>query len=122
MTEVCVARRGQATTVYKIKVWCPQWAWCIDIEEVALAANISKLALCALEFLAIWAHGENVKPSVQLSVNEGLVISALSTVGRTFCTDILNVAWSLSRRSLCQKRAPTPDTYLVMVYAYSSIG
>jgi hypothetical protein len=70
----------------KIKVWCPQWAWCIDIAEVAFAANISKLVLCALEFLARWiAHGENVKPPIQLSVNEGLVISPLSIVEVPAC-------------------------------------
>ena len=102
---------------------CPQWALCIDIAEAAFEANNSKLALFALEFLAKWiARGENVKPPVQLSVNEGLVISALSAAGRTFSTDLLNAAWSLLRKSLRQKRAPTPETYLAKIYAHSSIG
>ncbi|XP_062187451.1 pentatricopeptide repeat-containing protein At1g26460, mitochondrial-like [Phragmites australis] len=110
-------------TTDKNKVLCPQWAWCIDIAEAAFEANNSKLALFALEFLARWiARGENVKPSVQLSVNEGLVISALSAAGRTYNTDLLNAAWSLLRKSLRQKRAPTPETYLAKIYAHSSIG
>lgn len=110
-------------TTDKNKVLCPQWAWCIDIAEAAFEANNSKLALFALEFLARWiARGENVQPPVQLSVNEGLVISALSAAGRTFSTDLLNAAWSLLRKSLRQKRAPTPETYLAKIYAHSSIG
>jgi len=110
-------------TTDKNKVLCPQWALCIDIAEAAFEANNSKLALFALEFLAKWiARGENVKPPVQLSVNEGLVISALSAAGRTFSTDLLNAAWSLLRKSLRQKRAPTPETYLAKIYAHSSIG
>ncbi|CAN6199693.1 unnamed protein product [Urochloa humidicola] len=108
-------------TTDKNKVLCPQWAWCIDIAEAAFEANNSKLALFALEFLARWiVRGENAK--VQLSVNEGLVISALSAAGRTYSTDLLNAAWSLLKKSLRQKRAPTPEAYLAKIYAHSSIG
>ncbi|NP_001337101.1 pentatricopeptide repeat-containing protein At1g26460, mitochondrial isoform X1 [Zea mays] len=110
-------------TTDKNKVLCPEWTWCIDIADAAFEANNSKLALFALEYLARWiARGENVKPPVQLSVNEGLVISALSAAGRTYNTDLLNAAWSLLRKSLRQKRAPTPETYLAKIYAHSSIG
>ncbi|KAJ1291744.1 hypothetical protein BS78_02G339700 [Paspalum vaginatum] len=110
-------------TTDKNKVLCPQWSWCVDIAEAAFEANNSKLALFALEFLAKWIiRGESVKPPVQLSVNEGLVISALSAVGRAYSTDLLNAAWSLLRKSLRQKRAPTPETYLAKIYAHSSIG
>ncbi|CAN6184297.1 unnamed protein product [Urochloa humidicola] len=108
-------------TTDKNKVLCPQWAWCIDIAEAAFEANNSKLALFALEFLARWiVRGENAK--VQLSVNEGLVISALSAAGRTYSTDLLNAAWSLLKKSLRQKRAPTPEAYLAKIYAHSKIG
>jgi hypothetical protein len=108
-------------TTDKNKVLCPQWAWCIDIAEAAFDANNSKLALFALEFLARWiVRGENAK--IQLSVNEGLVISALSAAGRTYSTDLLNAAWSLLKKSLRQKRAPSPETYLAKIYAHSSIG
>ncbi|KAL6856236.1 hypothetical protein ACP4OV_019038 [Aristida adscensionis] len=110
-------------TTDKNKVLCPQWSWCIEIAEAAFEANNSKLALFALEFLARWiVRGENLKPPVQLSVNEGLVISALSAAGRSYSTDLLNAAWSLLRKSLRQKRAPTPETYLAKIYAHSSIG
>jgi hypothetical protein len=96
---------------------------CIDIAEAAFEANNSKLALFALEFLARWiVRGESAKPPVQLSVNEGLIISALGAVGRTFSMNLLNAAWSLSKKSLRQKRAPTPEAYLAKIYAHSSIG
>jgi hypothetical protein len=57
----------------KIKVWCPQWARCISIAGAAFAANISKLFLCALEFLARWiAHG--------IGAGAGLVTDGLGAV------------------------------------------
>ncbi|KAL5197032.1 hypothetical protein ABZP36_000544 [Zizania latifolia] len=106
----------------KNKVLCPQWSWCTEIAEAAFEANNSKLALFALEFLARWiACSEHVTP-LHLSVDEGLLISALSTAGRTYSTDLLNAAWSILRKSLCQKRAPTPEAYIAKIYAHSSIG
>ncbi|KAG8079860.1 hypothetical protein GUJ93_ZPchr0007g3048 [Zizania palustris] len=107
----------------KNKVLCPQWSWCTEIAEAAFEANNSKLALFALEFLARWiARSEQVTPPLHLSVHEGLVLSALSAAGRTYSTDLLNAAWSILRKSLRQKRAPTPETYLAKIYAHSSIG
>ncbi|TVU38102.1 hypothetical protein EJB05_11456 [Eragrostis curvula] len=120
-TLASVIEKCKATD--KNKVLCPQWAMCLDISEAAFEANNSKLAHFSLEFLARWiARGETAKPPIQLSVNEGLVISALSAAGRTYSTDLLNAAWSLLRKSLRQKRAPTPEAYLAKIYAHSSIG
>ncbi|XP_048555585.1 pentatricopeptide repeat-containing protein At1g26460, mitochondrial [Triticum urartu] len=107
----------------KNKLLCPQWAWCIDIAEAAFEANNSKLAMFGLEFLARWiAHGEGSKPPIHRSVDEGLVLSAFSAAGRTCSSDLLNAAWSILRKSLRQKRAPMPETYLAKIYAHSSIG
>uniref|UniRef100_A0ACD5YZT0 Uncharacterized protein n=2 Tax=Avena sativa TaxID=4498 RepID=A0ACD5YZT0_AVESA len=129
---VCV-RSGRLDTLASIiekckgtdknKVLCPQWTWCVDIAEAAFEANNSKLAMFGLEFLARWmARGERATPPVHLSVDEGLVLSALSAAGRTCSTDLLNAAWSILRKSLRQKRAPLPETYLAKIYAHSSIG
>ncbi|KAK1679061.1 hypothetical protein QYE76_039909 [Lolium multiflorum] len=107
----------------KNKILCPQWAWCVDIAEAAFEANNSKLAMFGLEFLARWmARGERATPPDHLSVDEGLVLSALCAAGRTCSTDLLNAAWSILRKSLRQKRAPMPETYLAKIYAHSSIG
>ncbi|CAM0906604.1 unnamed protein product [Alopecurus aequalis] len=107
----------------KNKVLCPQWSWCIEIAEAAFEANNSKLAMFALEFLARWmARGERATPPNHLSVDEGLILSALSAAGRTCSTDLVNAAWSILRKSLRQKRAPTPETYLAKIFAHSSIG
>lgn len=130
--RVCV-RSGRLDTLTSIiekckatdknKVLCPQWPWCIDIAEAAFEANNSKLAMFALEFLARWmARGERATPPEHISVDEGLVLSALSAAGRTCSTDLLNAAWSVLRKSLRQKRAPMPETYLAKIYAHSSIG
>lgn len=105
------------------KVLCPPWSWCVEIAEAAFEANNSKLGLFALEYLARWiARSERVIPPLHLSVDEGLVLSALSAAGRTCSTDLLNAAWSILRKSLHQKRAPTPEAYLAKIYAHSSIG
>uniref|UniRef100_A0A0D9X142 Pentacotripeptide-repeat region of PRORP domain-containing protein n=1 Tax=Leersia perrieri TaxID=77586 RepID=A0A0D9X142_9ORYZ len=105
------------------KVLCPQWSWCVEIAEAAFEANNSKLGVFALEYLARWiARSERVIPPLHLSVDEGLVLSALSAAGRTCSTDLLNAAWSILRKSLHQKRAPTPEAYLAKIYAHSSIG
>lgn len=120
-TLASVIEKCKATD--KNKVLCPQWAWCIGIAEAAFEANNSKLAMFALEFLARWmARGERASPPIHLSVDEGLVLSALSAAGRTCSTDLLNAAWSILRKSLRQKRAPTPEAYLAKIYAHSSIG
>jgi len=91
--------------------------------DIALQADNSKLAFYALEFLYRWiARGENARPPILLSVDEGLVVSALGAAGRTYSSTLLDAAWSTLRRSLRQKRAPNPETYLSKIYAYASLG
>ncbi|KAJ8497876.1 hypothetical protein OPV22_008428 [Ensete ventricosum] len=105
------------------KALCPSWNLCNYIADAALQADHSKLAYFSLEFLARWiARGENARPPVLLSAEEGLVVSALGAAGRTYNSTLLDASWSILRRSLRQKRAPSPETYLAKIYAHSSLG
>ncbi|XP_020599420.1 pentatricopeptide repeat-containing protein At1g26460, mitochondrial [Phalaenopsis equestris] len=105
------------------KALSPSWKLCNYIADVAMQADHSKLAFYALEFLARWiARGENARPPILLSVDEGLLVSTLATAGRTFDSTLIDASWSLLKRSLRQKRAPNPETYLAKIYAYSSLG
>lgn len=105
------------------KALSPTWKLCNYIADVAMQADHSKLSFYALEFLARWiARGENARPPVLLSVDEGLVASALATAGRTFDSTLIDASWSVLKRSLRQKRAPNPETYLAKIFAYSSLG
>ncbi|KAK6921915.1 Pentatricopeptide repeat [Dillenia turbinata] len=105
------------------KALCPTWNSCNFIAEVALQADNSKLAFCALEFMAKWiAKGENTRPPVLLSVDEGLLVSALGTAGRTFDSTLLDASWAVLRRSLRQKKAPNVESYLAKIHAFASLG
>ncbi|CAL9072063.1 unnamed protein product [Musa textilis] len=105
------------------KALCPSWNLCNYIADVALQADHSKLAYFSLEFLARWiVRGEIARPPVLLSAEEGLAVSALGAAGRTYNSTLLDAAWSILRRSLRQKRAPSPETYLAKIYAHSSLG
>ncbi|CAL9066167.1 unnamed protein product [Musa banksii] len=55
-------------------------------------------------------------------IAEGLVVSAVGTAGRTCNSTLLDAAWSILQRSLQQKRAPSPETYLAKIYAHASLG
>ncbi|KAH7652373.1 Tetratricopeptide-like helical domain-containing protein [Dioscorea alata] len=97
-------------TTEQNKSLCPPWNLCNYIADVALQADHSKLAFFALEFLARWiAHGENARPLVLLSVDEGLVVSAFGTAGRTYNSTLLDAAWA-------------PETYLSKIYSHASLG
>ncbi|KAG6527102.1 pentatricopeptide repeat-containing protein At1g26460, mitochondrial-like [Zingiber officinale] len=104
------------------KALCPSWYLCNYIADVALQADHSKLAYFSLEFLARWiARGEIARPPVLLSAEEGLAISAFATAGRTFNSTLLDAAWSILRRSLRQKRVPSPEAYIAKIYAHASL-
>ncbi|EOY01722.1 Tetratricopeptide repeat-like superfamily protein isoform 2 [Theobroma cacao] len=83
----------------------PNWNLCNYLAEVAMQADNSKLAFYALEFMAKWiARGEIAKPPFLLSVDEGLIVSALATAGRTYSSNLLDASWAILRRSLRQKK------------------
>lgn len=83
----------------------------------------SKLAYYALEFMAMWmARGEQARPAVLLPVDEGLLVSALATAGRTYSSNLLDAAWAILRRSLRHKKAPNPESFLGKINALASLG
>lgn len=101
----------------------PPWNVCNLIAETAMDQDNSKLAFYALEFMAMWiARGELARPPVMLSVDEGLIVSALATAGRTYSSNLLDAAWTILRRSLRQKKAPNPESYLGKISALASMG
>ncbi|XP_034688731.1 pentatricopeptide repeat-containing protein At1g26460, mitochondrial-like [Vitis riparia] len=100
-------------TMDQNKALSPSWNMCIFIADIAMQEDNSKLAFYALEFMARWiARGENARGPVLLSVDEGLVVSALETAGRTYSSTLLDASWAILRRSLRQKKAPQPESYL----------
>lgn len=105
------------------KALCPNWYLCNYTADAALQTDNGKLAFFALQFLVRWiARGKNASPPVLLSVDEGLVISALGTAGRTYNTTLVDAAWSILRGSLRKKKAANPETYLAKIYAHASLG
>ena len=88
-----------------------------------MQADNSKLAFYALEFMAKWiARGEIARPPFLLSVDEGLIVSALATAGRTYSSNLLDASWAILRHSLRQKKVPSPESYLGKIYAHASLG
>ena len=105
------------------KSLCPPWNLCNYIADFAMQDDNSELSYYALEFMAKWiARGDNARPPVLLSVDEGLVVSALVTAGRTCNTKLLDGSWALLKRSLRQKKVPNPESYLAKIYAQASLG
>lgn len=105
------------------KALCPSWTLCNFIAEIAVREDHSKLAYYGLEFMARWIlKGENARPQVLLSVDEGLVLSALLTAGRTYNSELIGAAWAVLGRSLRKKKVPNPETYIGKIYALASLG
>ncbi|XP_050237171.1 pentatricopeptide repeat-containing protein At1g26460, mitochondrial [Mercurialis annua] len=110
-------------TMDQNKALCPTWNMCYFIADVAVQEDNSKLAFYALEFMAKWiTRGENARPAVLLSVDEGLVVSALGTAGRTYSSMLLDASWSILRHSLRDKKVPNPESFIAKIYAFASLG
>ncbi|XP_028761955.1 pentatricopeptide repeat-containing protein At1g26460, mitochondrial-like [Neltuma alba] len=110
-------------TMDQNKALCPPWNVCYLIAETAMQQDNSKLAYYALEFMAMWiARGELARPAALLSVDEGLIVSALATAGRTYSSSLLDAAWTILRRTLRQRKAPNPESYLGKINALASMG
>ncbi|KAL5826266.1 hypothetical protein ACOSQ4_018063 [Xanthoceras sorbifolium] len=121
--DLLVSIIEKCKTMDQNKALCPAWNLCYYIAEVAMQEDNSKLAFYSLEFMAKWiARGENGRPSVLLSVDEGLVVSMLGTAARTYNQTLLDASWAILRCSLRQKRAPNPETFLGKIYAHASLG
>ncbi|XP_057810756.1 pentatricopeptide repeat-containing protein At1g26460, mitochondrial [Salvia miltiorrhiza] len=105
------------------KSLCPPWRICTYIADVAMQSDNSVLVYYAFEFMAKWiARGEVARPPVFLSVEEGLVVTALGTAGRTYNSALLDGAWAVLKRSLRQTSLPIPETYLAKIYGLANLG
>ncbi|XP_042052804.1 pentatricopeptide repeat-containing protein At1g26460, mitochondrial-like [Salvia splendens] len=105
------------------KSLCPPWRTCNSIADVSVQLDNSDLTYYALEFMAKWiARGEIARPPVLLSVNEGLVLSALGTAGRTCNSRLVDGSWAVLKRSLRQKKVPSPESYIGKLYAHANLG
>ncbi|KAJ8548009.1 hypothetical protein K7X08_021245 [Anisodus acutangulus] len=101
----------------------PPWNMCTHLADIALQADNSELAFSSLDFFVKWiVRGESVRPPVLLTVDEGLLVAALGTAGRTYNAKLLNGAWEVLKRSLRQTRAPSPESFLAKIYAHASLG
>lgn len=101
----------------------PPWNMCTHLADVALQADNCALAFSSLEFFMKWiVRGETVMPPVLLTVDEGLLVAALGTAGRTYNVKLLNGAWEVLKRSLRQMRTPNPESFIAKVCAHSSVG
>ncbi|XP_022733395.1 pentatricopeptide repeat-containing protein At1g26460, mitochondrial-like isoform X2 [Durio zibethinus] len=110
-------------TTDRNKALYPNWNLCNYLAEVAMQADNSKLAFYALEFLGKWiAWGEIARPPLLLSVDEGLIVSALATAGRTYSSNLLDMSWVILRHSLRQKKVPSTESFLGKIYAHASLG
>ncbi|KAL0446479.1 UNVERIFIED_CONTAM: Pentatricopeptide repeat-containing protein, mitochondrial [Sesamum latifolium] len=108
--------------IRKISLY-PDWRICNYIADVAMQSDNSELTYYALEFITKWiARGEAAKPPVLLSEDEGLVISALRTAGRTYNSKLLDGSWAVLKRSLRQKKVPDPESYLDKISADANLG
>ncbi|XP_047321618.1 pentatricopeptide repeat-containing protein At1g26460, mitochondrial [Impatiens glandulifera] len=102
------------------KALCPPWKLCNYIAEVAVQSDNSELAYYALEFLAKWiARGEKARPQVLLSVDEGLVVSALATAGRTYNSKLLDGSWAILKR---RQKVPSADSFVAKITSLASLG
>ncbi|XP_074302473.1 pentatricopeptide repeat-containing protein At1g26460, mitochondrial-like [Silene latifolia] len=105
------------------KLLSPDWSLCNVIAEVAMRNDHSKLVFLTLGFMARWIQrGENTRPPAYLSVDEGLVVKALSTAARTYDTKLLDASWAILKRSLREKKIPNRETYLAKINALASVG
>ncbi|KAF5943073.1 hypothetical protein HYC85_020715 [Camellia sinensis] len=82
---------------YKNKALCPPRNLCNYIADVAMEEDSSELP-------------------VLLSVDEGLVVSAIGTTGRMYTAKLLDGSWVILKRVLCQKKVPNPESYLAKIY------
>lgn len=101
----------------------PSWNLCNVLADHAIKEDNSELTFSALDFFVKWiVRGQNVRPPVLLSVDEGLLVAALGTAGRNYSSKLLNGAWEILKRSLRQTRSPNSEAYLAKIYAHASMG
>ncbi|KAH0878516.1 hypothetical protein HID58_065910 [Brassica napus] len=122
-TDTLVSIIERCKSLDRNKSLCPSWILCTYMAEVATQEDNSKLAFYAFEFMYNWINrGEMARPSVLLSVDEGLVVSALATAARTCNPTLIDGSWMILKRSLRGKKAANPAAYVAKINAYASLG
>ncbi|CAH8390145.1 unnamed protein product [Eruca vesicaria subsp. sativa] len=122
-TDTLVSIIERCKSLDRNKSLCPSWILCTYMAEVAAQEDNSKLAFYAFEFMYNWINrGEMARPAVLLSVDEGLVVSALATAARTCYPTLVDGSWMILKRSLRGKKAANPATYIAKINAYASLG
>ncbi|KAF2547591.1 hypothetical protein F2Q70_00020664 [Brassica cretica] len=122
-TDTLVSIIERCKSLDRNKSLCPSWILCTYMAEVATQEDNSKLAFYSFEFMYNWINrGEMARPSVLLSVDEGLVVSALATAARTCNPTLIDGSWMILKRSLRGKKAANPAAYVAKINAYASLG
>ncbi|CAG7864695.1 hypothetical protein BRARA_I03116 [Brassica rapa] len=122
-TDTLVSIIERCKSLDRNKSLCPSWILCTYMAEVATQEDNGKLAFYAFEFMYNWINrGEMARPSVLLSVDEGLVVSALATAARTCNPTLIDGSWMILKRSLRGKKAANPAAYVAKINAYASLG
>ncbi|KAF8103865.1 hypothetical protein N665_0183s0041 [Sinapis alba] len=122
-TDTLVSIIDRCKALDRNKSLCPSWILCTYMAEVATQEDNSRLAFLAFEFMYNWINrGEMARPLVLLSVDEGLVVSALATAARTCNTTLVDGSWMILKKSMREKKAANPATYIAKINAYASLG
>ncbi|CAH2033888.1 unnamed protein product [Thlaspi arvense] len=122
-TDTLVSIIERCKALDRNKSLCPSWILCTYMAEVAIQEDNSKLAFYAFEFMFKWVNkGEMARPAVLLSVDEGLVVSALATAARTCNPSLVDASWAILKRCLRGKKAANPASYIAKINAYASLG
>ncbi|CAL9216260.1 unnamed protein product [Arabidopsis halleri] len=122
-TDTLVSIIERCKAVDRNKSLCPSWILCNYIAEVAIQEDNSKLAFYAFEFMFKWiTRGEMARPSVILSVDEGLVVAGLATAARTCSSSLVEGSWTILKQSLRGRKAANPASYIAKINAYASLG
>ncbi|MBA0743980.1 hypothetical protein Gogos_006626, partial [Gossypium gossypioides] len=86
------------------------------VSQSQLDTLVTLIERCRLDDLLV------AKCCFEYGVDEGLIVSALATAGRTYSSNLLDASWAILRCSLCQKKVPSPESFLGKIYAHASLG
>ncbi|CAN8291533.1 unnamed protein product [Cochlearia groenlandica] len=122
-TDALVSIIERCKAIDRNKSLCPSWSLCTYMAEVANQEDNSKLAFYAFEFMfKLINRGEMAKAPVLLSVDEGLVVSALATAARTCNSTLVDGSWAILKKSLRGRKKANPASYIAKINAYASLG
>ncbi|MBA0834670.1 hypothetical protein Goarm_007000, partial [Gossypium armourianum] len=89
-----------------------------QMDDFKLVPNLASFNL----ILKAMRQAKETEAAEKLLDDEGLIVSALATAGRTYSSNLLDASWAILRCSLCQKKVPSPESFLGKIYAHASLG